>query len=78
MVAVVGSGAWVFGCWPTPGDPNELRDAVAALCPLPETIPASILSAECGSPGDSIWSYGSWRNGEFWLKSRSMWGLFLE
>jgi hypothetical protein len=80
-----GNGIWTWGCWPTPGRPNKRSGAgeptpaaPQALCPLADTVPASILSAECGSPGDSISGAGWWKTGEFWLKSRGKWEIYIE
>ena len=80
-----GNGAWVFGCWPTPGRPNTrsrggepVPVVVSPICPLADTVPMSIQLAECGSAGDAIWDSGLWKIGEFWMKSRGKWGLFIE
>jgi hypothetical protein len=81
-----GTGIWTFGCWPTPGRPNARTGAgeptpvsgSVSICPLADTVPAAILSAECGSPGDSIFGAGWWRDREFWLGSRWKWDVFIE
>jgi hypothetical protein len=80
-----GTGEWTFGCWPTPGRPNTLKGASEPrpvsqpiLCPLADTVPPPIVSAECGSPGDSIFGAVWWKNGVLWLASRWKWGVFIE
>ncbi len=73
-----GRGVWSFGCWPSPGKPNSWSGSGAPTpvggnespCPLADVVPPVIQSAECGSPGDSIWGRSFWREEKFWLKTR--------
>jgi hypothetical protein len=89
-----GNGAWTFACRPTPGRPNaraepgNLTPTPTSLiggqsapegCPLADTVPASLVQAECGESRTAIWNWGLWGEGEeFWLESRFKWGLFIQ
>ncbi len=73
---------WNDSCAPSPGLPNttgptptpviykpwQARPAPPA-CLLPDTVPETIASTECGAPGLGIWRLAFWdrTEGEFWL-----------
>ena len=79
-----GTGVWGFACQPSPGRPNILLNTTtpgaspgnSSICLLENTIPQSMLLAECGNfdsgiannPGEKL----------FWLQSRWKWDVFVE
>ena len=85
-----GSGTWAFACLPTPGKPNTaIRSGTPMPGSTPkaggantepacliDSVPQSILSAECNSPGTKMW--GETGDGTFWLVSRWKWNVFVE
>ncbi len=85
-----GRGAWGFVCLPTPGKPNAKLSAgtivpgspsgtvvhpVDPIC-LANTAPQAVLTAECESPGASIWENTG--AGEFWLVGKGKWPVIFE
>jgi len=89
-----GNGVWTFACRPTPGRPNARAEpgnltptpsnlpggqSVPESCPLADTVPASLVQAECGESRTAIWNREIWWEGkEFWLESRFKWGVFIQ
>ena len=89
-----GNGSWIFACRPTPGRPNARAESgyltptpssapggqsVPESCPLADTVPASLVQAECGESRTAIWNRELWGEGkEFWLESRFKWGMFIQ
>jgi hypothetical protein len=80
-----GTGGWGFVCQPTPGKPNEAAksgspgagtgETAGSVC-IKNLAPATILAAECNSPGGKIVGEGA--TGEIWLKNRLKFGVFVK
>jgi hypothetical protein len=80
-----GNGGWGFVCQPTPGKPNEAvksgthgagtGEAAGSVC-IKNLAPATILTAECDSPGGKM--VGEGETGEIWLKNRLKFDVFVE
>jgi hypothetical protein len=79
-----GTGKWGFACRPSPGRPNILPNATtpgaspgeASICLQENTIPQSMILAECGSYGEEIANNPGER--AFWLHSHWKWDVFVE
>jgi hypothetical protein len=74
-----GNGMWGFACQPSPGRPNNpvnLATPGDSTCPLENTLPQSMILAECGSFGSGITIDPGERL--FWLQSRWKWAVFVE
>ena len=79
-----GTGVWGFDCRPSPGRPNIFLDTStpgaipsgSSICQPGNTIPQSMILAECGNFGAGIAN----NTGEqlFWLPSRWKWKVFVE
>ena len=83
-----GNGAWAFACRPSPGQPNIPFDSATPTpgsgpvigeetdCSLADTVPQSVIVAECGDFGSGIWNGLS--EGQLWLQDRWKWDVFVE
>jgi hypothetical protein len=83
-----GNGGWAFACRPTPGQPNIPFDSATPTpgagppkieepgCSLVDTVPQSVVLAECGGFGSGIWN--ALREKQFWLQERWKWSVFVE
>ncbi|MGA2505776.1 MAG: lamin tail domain-containing protein [Anaerolineales bacterium] len=78
-----GNGGWGFVCQPTPGKPNEAAksgtpgagEVLGSVC-VKNLAPATVLTAECNSPGGKMWGEGG--TGEIWLDTRLKFDVFVE
>lgn len=61
---VDGYGSWIFGCFPTPGQPNSLSGnaptSPASVCLMPDSTPQEFVQAECEEFGYGIWNPAYW------------------
>lgn len=83
-----GKGSFEFHCRPTPGRPNARsedqdsrpspRPESVQLCHLPQSVPDSILLAECESPGLNIWNWLLGQPERIWIEDRYRWPVFLQ
>ena len=81
-------GVWAFGCQPSPGQPNIPFDSATPTlgsgsatveetdCSLADTVPQSVIVAECGDFCSGIWNASG--ENQLWLQERWKWDVFVE
>jgi len=88
-----GFGEWFTDCIPTPNLANTREGTVPsapggetfepAVCPLPDTLPADFLFAECRGYGSNIWNtfywdQPGWQGDQFVPENMSKWETFVK
>ncbi|MBI5945014.1 MAG: lamin tail domain-containing protein [Chloroflexi bacterium] len=88
-----GFGEWFTDCIPTPNIVNTREGTVPsapggetfepAICPLPDTLPADFLFAECRGYGSNIWNtfywdQPGWQGEQYVPENMSKWETFVK